>query len=32
LKSTFKSARGADGNPVNVWVRRPFKFSLQGGR
>lgn len=28
LKSTFTPARGADGNPVNVWVRRPFRFSL----
>ena len=32
LKSTFKPARGADGSPVNVWVRRPFTFSLTGGK
>jgi protein TonB len=32
LKSTFTPARGADGNPVNVWVQRPFRFSLTGGR
>lgn len=31
LKSTFTPARGADGSPVNVWVRRPFRFSLSGG-
>jgi protein TonB len=31
-KSTFTPAKGADGNPVNVWVRRPFRFSLTGGR
>jgi TonB family protein len=30
-KSTFTPARGADGAPVNVWVRRPFRFSLSGG-
>jgi protein TonB len=30
-RSTFKPARGADGSPVNVWVRRPFRFSLSGG-
>lgn len=32
LKSTFTPAKGADGSPVNVWVRRPFTFSLTGGR
>jgi TonB family protein len=31
-KSTFTPARGADGAPVNVWVRRPFRFSLSGGQ
>jgi protein TonB len=31
-KSSFTPARGADGAPVNVWVRRPFRFSLSGGR
>jgi len=31
-KSSFTPARGADGAPVNVWVRRPFRFSLTGGR
>ncbi|MEO0108232.1 MAG: TonB family protein [candidate division WOR-3 bacterium] len=31
LKSTFTPARGADGNPVNVWVQRAFRFSLTGG-
>jgi TonB family protein len=30
-KSTFTPAKGADGAPVNVWVRRPFRFSLSGG-
>jgi protein TonB len=31
IKSTFTPAKGADGAPVNVWVRRPFRFSLSGG-
>jgi len=30
--SSFTPARGADGAPVNVWVRRPFRFSLSGGQ
>ena len=32
IKSSFTPAKGADGAPVNVWVRRPFRFSLSGGR
>jgi protein TonB len=32
IKSSFTPARGADGAPVNVWVRRPFRFSLSGGQ
>ena len=31
-QSSFTPARGADGAPVNVWVRRPFRFSLSGVR
>ena len=31
-QSSFTPAKGADGAPVNVWVRRPFRFSLSGGR
>jgi protein TonB len=31
-QSSFTPARGADGAPVNVWVRRPFRFSLSGGQ
>jgi protein TonB len=30
-QSSFTPAKGADGAPVNVWVRRPFRFSLSGG-
>ena len=32
LKSTFSPAKGADGNPVNVWVSVPFRFSLTGSK
>jgi TonB family protein len=32
LKSTFTPAKGADGNPVNVWVSVPFRFSLTGSK
>lgn len=30
-KSVFTPALGADGKPVNVWVERPFRFTLTGG-